>query len=954
MCIVPKISTLRIGCCRGIVRAMAVTRHFLGWDAPVTDKVVGFLLPDCMTDPPDLDGTITIVPTRQAGRRLREAMALRCSLAGSALLSARVETPAVFARPGLDAAGVASPVRVAMAWAAVLTGMNPDDFRGLFPARPPEQDFGWALRTGEMLQDLREALADGGLLITDVVEKFPHLLEEQDRWNDLFELEQRYLRCLAGAGREDPCSRKIRAALHPELPGKVERIVVAAVPDPSVLMITALERLADDVDVDVLVHAPADLENRFDAFGRPDTKYWKTAIVDIPLPKESVLLAASPAAQSRRVLTLTAKHASDWGPADLAVGVPDRSVIPSLAAELEERGLGAFDPAGRSPETHPVFRLVRALHSLVARGDYADIAAVLRHPDMLSFFRDQHGLSPTGLMRELDDFQNQRMPASFRDFTDCLQSGKPETLHRAVELLGGFRNRLEGDGLCEALRDILRTVYDRREIRHGVPDDDEFAAVADLFDEAIHETGETVAETGHVSNAQAFDLMLRRLGRQVYYTERGDAVIDLEGWLELPWNNAPLLIVTGMNDGFVPDSRMGDLFLPDPLRISLGLRSDESRLARDIFLMTSLIESRRRNGRVYFVAGKTAQNGEPLKPSRLLFRCLDEELRERAELLFGDAGPARDSVPFTMSFRLKPEVFRQGPPVEKLSVTAFRSYLACPFRFYLQHVLGMEEKDDGKTELDAMDFGSLVHYALQGMGEDKGVSGSSDETVLRDFLCARAETWVRNRFGADPPLQLEIQLDAARQRLAAAARRHAALVQEGWETIAWESRREIELNGMQVSGIIDRVDRHSKSGRIRIIDYKTSDTPVTPEKAHVGKADKSTPDFAATMIAGKPARWTDLQLPLYHLLLAADTQLPDDVEIGYFNLPKAVGETGLSLWDGFSSELQSSATACAAGVISAIREGCFWPPAERVVYDDFERILFGDAQAAVEGKTMIR
>ena len=96
-------------------------------------------------------------------------------------------------------------------------------------------------------------------------------------------------------------------------------------------------------------------------------------------------------------------------------------------------------------------------------------------------------------------------------------------------------------------------------------------------------------------------------------------------------------------------------------------------------------------------------------------------------------------------------------------------------------------------------------------------------------------------------------------------------------------------------------------------------------------------------------RWIDLQLPLYRELLSASMDLPDDVEMAYFNLPKAVSETGLSLWDGFSGELGSSARECASGVIAAIREERFWPPAEHLVYDDFERILLGDPTAAVEG-----
>ena len=927
---------------------MTVTRHFLGWDSSVTDKVVDFMLSDKIDAPPDLARDIIVVPTRQAGRRLREALALRCAAAETAVLSARVETPALFARGEGGTACIATPMQVAAAWAAVLMEMGPSDFPGLFPVRPPERDFGWTLNTADMLQDLREALADGGLMIGDVTAKFAALIEESDRWRDLAALEARYLRRLATTGLDDPCSHKIAYVLAPEVPEGVERIVVAAVPDPSALMTVALERLQDRVEIVVLVHAPAELADRFDGFGRPDTLLWKKATLDIPGRADSILLAASPSAQSEQVLGLVARHASSLGPADLAVGVPDRAVVPFLSAALEAKGLGSFDPSGRSPAEHPVFRLIAAIRALVTSGDYESVAVLLRHPDMLAFLRARHGVAPSGLMRELDEFQNRHLPSRYEDFEEHLQPDTNPALHRAIACIGQFRDRLaDKGGLCGALREVLRSIYEKRDICHGNPEDEEFMAVAKLVDDAVHELGEMIAGGNELSVACALDLLLRRLTKQVYYSERDDALVDLEGWLELPWNNAPLLIVTGMNDGIVPESRLSDPFLPDSLRVALGLRNDDSRFARDIYLMASLLECRRGHGRVYLVVGKTAQNGEPLKPSRLLFRCSDGELRERAELLFGEAPQLRESQPSTISFRLRPEVPDEAG-LTRLSVTAFRAYLACPFRFYLQHVLKMDELDDSKTELDAMDFGNLVHNALQQMSRDGSAGRSDDEVRVADFLCEQADKWVRGRFGRQPPLQVLIQLDAAKQRLGRAAREHTALVREGWETVASESRYETEFSGMTISGIIDRVDRHKRSGNVRIIDYKTSDSGSAPVKTHLAWPGDDTPEFARVTVDGKAMCWTDLQLPLYRLLLAGAMDLPAGVQLGYFNLPKAISETGLSLWGEFPDVLRESAEACADGVISAVRAGRFWPPAGKVAFDQFERIVFGDVEAAVE------
>ena len=67
---------------------------------------------------------------------------------------------------------------------------------------------------------------------------------------------------------------------------------------------------------------------------------------------------------------------------------------------------------------------------------------------------------------------------------------------------------------------------------------------------------------------------------QIYPEHKAEAR-DLQGWLELPWEDAPHLVVAGMNDGFVPDSLQGHAYLPDGARRLLGLRHNETRHARD-------------------------------------------------------------------------------------------------------------------------------------------------------------------------------------------------------------------------------------------------------------------------------------------------------------------------------------------------------------------------------------
>jgi len=942
---------------------MAVERHFLGWDGPVTEKVRQFLLPSQLSGPVDLESHLIVLPTRQAGRRLREALAMHCAGQNTALLSPRVVTPAFFLHSEHAPARVANQAEATAVWIDVLMKADLSRYSAFFPARTPDQSFTWAMHTGGLLQRLRDTLADGGHRIADICAGYCSILEEQDRWEDMARLEAAYLAGLGELGLEDACDNMIRQAEWPELPEEVERIVVASVPDPTPLTLRVLERLSSRVAVDILVHAPESMADCFDEWGRPVTERWIDSEIAIPDPQNNVILTGSLMSQSNKVVELMAEESHRFGPADIAIGVPNSEITPFLMADLDDRHLIAFDPAGKSMTDHPLYRLLESFHALATERTYASFSAFLRHVDVLTFLSKKHRISPRWLLQELDEFQNQHLPLGIKDIADRLLPESPRgsqdhpelrSLREAVLLVHQQLESFHHQHMDTAVRSLLQELYEVRILNPGDPEDEEFIAASALIDTTLCELATDVIDRLDIDGTNALQILLQRLASQRYSVERQGAVIDLEGWLELPWNPARLMIVTGMNDGFVPDGQLGDVFLPDTLRKHLGLRSDADRLARDAYLMRGLIESHSDDGRVCFLVSKTGATRDPLKPSRLLFRCSDAELPRRAGQLFGEPEDEHAGFPPTISFRLQPT-----PPADipaervdpgTLSVTKLKDYLQCPFRFYLTNILGMEALDDEKVEMDALDFGSLVHDVLSQIPRSPEMAICDNPTKLTEFLSAEADEWAARCFGYPLPLQIRIQLDAARQRLRAAARVQADLVKAGWQITDSEVNIKAELCGMPIGGRIDRIDRHSKTGRIRILDYKTSDTLQKPDEAHFGPVVDGIPDYMKVTVDDREKRWIDLQLPLYSLLLPEERLSDSTVELGYFNLPKATDDTGVVIWDGLDDHLLASARLCARSVVEDIRSRRFWPPIKRVKYDDFESLFPGDIPDCVDAE----
>jgi ATP-dependent helicase/nuclease subunit B len=324
-----------------------------------------------------------------------------------------------------------------------------------------------------------------------------------------------------------------------------------------------------------------------------------------------------------------------------------------------------------------------------------------------------------------------------------------------------------------------------------------------------------------------------------------------------------------------------------------------------------------------------------LRPSRLLLLCGDAELPGRVAALFRPVELESSTLPWQRAWQLTPPVV---PPPVRVSVTAFRDYLYCPFRFYLKHVLKVETVDPFKSELDALDFGTLCHAALEAMGQEPALRDCTDAALLREFLVQHVDRRARERYGTELTLPLIVQLESARQRLSRAAEIQATERAAGWVIEQVERKFELTLGAITVSAKIDRVERNVVTGAVRVIDYKTSDQGVAPLTAHVRNARKGeiAPDWARFTIEGKELVWIDLQLPLYMEALAGE--LGGVIGAGYFNLPKAVGETAIRPWENYDLGWRTAARRCAEGVAAALSAGIFWPPAEVSPWDEDEAL----------------
>ncbi len=223
-------------------------------------------------------------------------------------------------------------------------------------------------------------------------------------------------------------------------------------------------------------------------------------------------------------------------------------------------------------------------------------------------------------------------------------------------------------------------------------------------------------------------------------------------------------------------------------------------------------------------------------------------------------------------------------PPSSLAVTDFRIYLECPYRFYLRKIERLYEVDDADTELQANQFGNLIHDCLASL-HPSPVETSRDSEAIADFLDDKLDALVETRYGVHLRPAVQLQVEQAKQRLRAFAVVQAARAQEGWTIFATEHSFEqehpiaISFEGrtMLVHGRVDRIDYHPRLRKWAVWDYKTSDTAKNPVKAHYTRG----------------RGWTDFQLLLYREMIRSISQVQptDAVMVGYIQLPKNASQT---------------------------------------------------------------
>ena len=902
-------------------------RIFLGWHKPLLELTADFLI-ERHTDTNgllNLKGVTVVMSGTRACNRLEEILATRAAeMKNKAWYPPEFLTlellPEKFYKLKKP---LASDLVRCVAWMKSIDRLDmeaPELRKRILPMMPA--NFEARLALGRMLARLHYDLASEGRDFIDVAKACRELnaKDEIPRWNALARLQKMYAnddpkgylderglwdiqaaRLFAIEQQQPEEREKIRAALQREN----RRFYLVGLVDMNKLQKRILKNF--DSFLMPLVFAPDDppMKNRFDEFGCLITEKWCEAPIEID--EKIINIVSKPQHQADVVLREIAALGNNYSSGQIIIGVPDKQVVPFLQQRFAQADLPSRLLEGTSIKQTGIYRFLEVFLQFLKTNHYRDYAELIRHPDIEQFLR--HKINFAGhlnIIKLLDDYHKTCLPVfvpeqwnTGGEKLDTSREFFMESRKEVEQLLGISKQtsvHRSFAGWLAVLKSVLNTLYQGN--REDIPTDAVEVVLRNL--ESLQSQTQEISE--QFSFAEALKIFLAQIESESIPPGELSGAIEMIGWLETAMDDAPVALITGMNEGKIPSSTGADMFLPDELRKALGLMDNRRRSARDAYYLNVLLETRKEAGKVALIAGRISTEGDPMLPSRFFFSSQDtRKVSERVRQFFG-VPPSEKLVRLAASLRpgctgkhhfTAPALPPLSEPIRRISVTSVKDYKACAYRFYLKHVLGLKKINDENTELAYNDFGTLIHLILRNFGEKNNpVRHSASAEEIERFLNGRLAEHVRERYGKTPMSTVEIQVERAKARLAAFAKLQASRRQAGYEIADVEFKLDdmdtpIMISGIQLRGQIDRIDRRGKE--LIVLDYKTSDG--SPEEKH----------------RHKERDWIDFQLPLYHYILRESgyAESGDDIRLGYMTISKNIHSIRANMVEWSDSEVQS-------------------------------------------------
>ena len=716
-----------------------------------------------------------------------------------------------------------------------------------------------------------------------------------------------------------------------------------------------LEKL-DNITVEHYLNITEEQLNDFDSFGRPDTDKMLQCRFDWQI-EDNVQTFSNPIQEAAKIASLIEK---DCLPD--CIGVLNDSLSSVLTHELEDKGIEVSNPAPKMLNSFYWSKLFQHIADLNSpKVNFEEVYFFASDESFLNYFNLQH--AAVKIREKFDKLQQDHLISDLNSLLFFLKKDAEENAY--------FIN------FCEKLAELqqeVRKCSSGKIIEHIYNIFKKIAAANSLenmdFNEAemsLEALKNAVSAMRSIADEKNSMLFFRHLltDSEISGTEQyKDNALTFSGFLDLIWYKNNSLIIGGITEESFASAAQEDMFFPENIRCQLKWSSAYSRFGADIHRFGQLLNQYDKHS-LFITNSATDTNGGLTTLPRLFFNVDDEKLLKHCDLLFKNklAQPTAANNPEDNTKFICEPAFTDYMP-QRISVTSFKTYIECPYTFYLEKIRSCSKLEDEAIELKSNQLGNILHavfekygtiYANSLPGEkelslflhtelDKSFTSQigcniNNLTVMQNEVMHKSvdgflqtEYQYRTSFAAHKIHVVEHKIDIPYGQL-------YDRIQQKWDNLLPEINT--KLRNISLVGKIDRMDiAEDENGNVfcHITDYKTSGTARTPSKVHFKTKNSEHLDEEIMLAAAPNKYFADMQLIIYNLLAETfrnELQINKNaiIKCGYFNLPSDTEKTKIELFNELDEQvLQNGAKALHYLMQKIFIDKYFWPPSMSYIY----------------------
>ncbi|WKV13914.1 PD-(D/E)XK nuclease family protein [Marivirga harenae] len=362
--------------------------------------------------------------------------------------------------------------------------------------------------------------------------------------------------------------------------------------------------------------------------------------------------------------------------------------------------------------------------------------------------------------------------------------------------------------------------------------------MAEIFKQ-INQLEQIVREFKLELDINSFIRLFNRIIQSIRVPFSGEPLegIQIMGVLESRNLDFEHIYFLSISEDNFPGGSNNQSFIPYNIRKAYGLPTLEQRDSIYAYLFNRLMQ---RSQQMHLIYNSDNSGGKGGEPSRYLLQ-LQYELgiqSQKVKLQSLNQDPqAAAPVPITIE---KSEDIRKILKLYSserfLSASALKIYLDCRLQFYFRYIAGLKERDEVSEDLDAADFGNILHHVMEKLyGEVIGEVLDPNKIYL---LKKNIDKFIREEFAElygkkseESDFEFEgrniIIRDVVKRMVVQILNYDAKIAPFTVKKVEGEYEYAVPLeNGdkIRLKGSIDRLDE--KENSIRVIDYKSGGDEV--------------------------------------------------------------------------------------------------------------------------------